>query len=136
MHNSGFWTNSGRVAATSVRYLTRSSSSPRTCSSSIASTPLAPLTPTMAANMLAAATSTLGYLAGAKSSALSAYAIQGAGAGHAGQGERAVRVGVWKVMRAKHRTTGREVSVWVGEKRAGPAQAEVVERMKREVSCD
>lgn len=86
----------------------------------------------MAANMLAAATSTLGYLAGAKSSALSAYAIQGAG--QAGQGERAVRVGMWKVMRAKHRTTGREVSIWAGEKRAGATQGEVVERMKREVS--
>lgn len=92
----------------------------------------------MAANMLAAATTTLGYLAGAKPSVLSTYAIHGATGGSAGSsgrdGERAVRVGMWKVMRGKHRTTGREVSVWVGEKRAAVG-GEAVERMKREVSA-
>jgi hypothetical protein len=39
-------------------------------------------------------------------------------------------VGLWRVMSAKHRTTGREVAVWVAEKRGG----EAVEGLKREVS--
>jgi SCY1-like protein 2 len=83
----------------------------------------------MAANMLAAATTTLGYLAGAKSSALSAYIIQSA----ASPGEEQARpfhVGLWKVVRARHRTTGRQVAVWTWEKRPG----EAVEAMKKEVS--
>lgn len=82
----------------------------------------------MAANMIAAATTTLGYLAGAKSSALSAY-VQGSGT--TGE-ERAVpfRVGLWKVVRARHRTTGRQVSIWTWDKRPG----EALDAMKKEVS--
>jgi SCY1-like protein 2 len=82
----------------------------------------------MAANILSAATTTLGYLAGAKSSALSAYVV------HSGTSseEKAepFRVGLWKVVRGRHRTTGRQVSIWTWDKRPG----EAVEAMKREVS--
>lgn len=82
----------------------------------------------MAANMIAAATTTLGYLAGAKSSALSAY-VQGSGT----RGEERAepfRVGLWKVVRARHRTTGRQVSIWTWDKRPG----EALDAMKKEVS--
>jgi hypothetical protein len=88
----------------------------------------------MAANMLAAATTTLGYLAGAKSSALSAYIIQGSSSSATSNEGRAepFRVGLWKVVRARHRTTGRQVSVWSWDKRP----VEAVEAMKKEVSLD
>lgn len=86
----------------------------------------------MAANMLAAATTTLGYLAGAKSSALSAYIVEGSSSSATSNEKRAepFRVGLWKVVRARHRTTGRQVSVWTWDKRP----VEAVEAMKKEVS--
>jgi hypothetical protein len=102
-----------------------------------------------------------------KSSSLSAYTLHspspspasssshlpssaGAGAGSGvppGSHPKSFNVGLWKVLPATHKTTGKDVSVWVFEKRvldgvkmdssgrsAGAAKDWVIEQLKKEVS--
>lgn len=99
--------------------------------------------------MFAAASSLFG-----KSSTLSAYTLKSTGpspnasstnvAGRAspapgGPGGKTFNVGLWKVIPATHKTTGKDVSVWVLEKRVldglrAGGRDFAVEQLKKEVS--
>ncbi|KAJ9096785.1 hypothetical protein QFC21_005056 [Naganishia friedmannii] len=109
----------------------------------------------MAANILSAATSTLGFLAGAataaagKPSSLSAYTINttsdGGGSSTTGASvtvnqreDRGFTVGLWKVLRATHKTTKRPVSIWTYDRRSSSSSSagehQVVEALKKEAT--
>ncbi|KAL7423640.1 Protein kinase domain-containing protein ppk32 [Cryptotrichosporon argae] len=88
-----------------------------------------------------------------KSSSLSAYALNSApspassssnlaATASASSGARAFNVGLWKVVGATHKTTGKDVSVWIFEKRvldavragSGNGREWVVEQLKKEAT--
>jgi SCY1-like protein 2 len=112
----------------------------------------------MAAGMFAAATSLTTQIF-SKPTSLSAYTLHsaagpssssspafGASSSSTGQPPKGFVVGLWRVVGATHKTTGKDVSVWVFEKRAldgmrgnssrgaGEAREWVTEQMKKEVS--
>lgn len=113
----------------------------------------------MAAGMFAAATSLTTQIF-SKPTSLSAYTLHSAngpstssspafGASSSSTASKASQgfaVGLWRVVGATHKTTGKDVSVWMFEKRvldgvkggsgrnAAEAKEWVVERMKKEVS--
>ncbi|KAJ9113647.1 hypothetical protein QFC22_005955 [Naganishia vaughanmartiniae] len=109
----------------------------------------------MAANILSAATSTLGFLAGAaaaagKPSSLSAYTIHttsdnvssssntGSGTAIGQREDKGFSVGLWKVLRATHKTTKRPVSIWTYDRRSSSSSAAgehlIAEALKKEAT--